>query len=90
MLLRQVVSCVMLGSSSGILSRPLISCLVSCYMASHKQARFVDVSDRKLGSGFVLYILCFAPPREPAALAEGGLNIIYIKIIVYLMHIYTE
>ena len=28
--------------------------LASCYMASHKQARFVDVSDRKLVSGLVL------------------------------------
>ena len=41
--------------------------LVSCYMASHKQARFVDVSNRKLSSGLVLciYFIC-------SATGEGG------------------
>ena len=61
----QVMSCC--AASCRVMSSLLVSRLVrllaSCqvlssrvfYMASHKQARFADMSDRKLGSGSVLH-----------------------------------
>ena len=70
-----VISAPVTLASSGILSRPLISCLVTWRLTS-KRVLWMDLIDRKLGSALALYLIpvqfdLLRQPREPAALAGG-------------------